>query len=679
MPFVGEDGSDGAGGALDAGDLDGDGLDDVLVGARAAGRNTAARVYVVSSTRDPVRMATPRGMGTLTAPHEVPMLLSLVSTAFALTVPVTAKISDELNNNGNEMRQTITGTVAVTNPATGAVFRVGTEELTVNKREGKGSGGIFFAGDTANSIRTWAVYYLDASGAVLGDPEVVTVVFDAKGSVSIAARDSGRRTADFYKGPDSPSSQVPVILRVDVQDSGVDASLVGIVELTNDRPGSDLQTDADMGILDADTFATFQELGLDAVIAIDSRTVTLQGDVSVSGLSVATDGTVEGGAELRWDVTLYDPSAVTCTSRVCDTPTLSPVATVSYLETIGAVKKKSGQPAAVKLQPQDVTYDSWELGVGLVLPGEQRDLEIAASLDFEGGAGSDIVTLDPGTLGVCWELGGCGGNKEPCNEPGGCCTLPDIFIDGDHPDLDYASPDDVPDWADMADELFEIEVLDSAGGFVASHICTMSPTARTLAGTGKYDVLVGECTGGDSGTEVRRFTLKTPNTRWTGGTDDDTVPWEWSAGKMQFEVEMAGAAFTAERTGGECSRLGGCTEETVSVLGGTISVWHDGALLRQPGPIAVTEAEFSLPFSFAEDVSGMTGELLIEFDDPTYDLTWVTTDEALLGYYGDRLMRTIAFADVDLVSDNRELRCGAFGASTSSRPRANVICKSWAH
>ncbi|MES2643363.1 MAG: MopE-related protein [Myxococcota bacterium] len=47
--LVGEDGSDGAGGALDAGDLDGDGLDDVLVGARAAGSNTAGRVYVVSS------------------------------------------------------------------------------------------------------------------------------------------------------------------------------------------------------------------------------------------------------------------------------------------------------------------------------------------------------------------------------------------------------------------------------------------------------------------------------------------------------------------------------------------------------------------------------------------------------------------------------------------------------
>lgn len=586
------------------------------------------------------------------------MFLSLAFPALALTVPVSAILTDEINANGTEgFRQTVTGTVAVSNPATGAVYTVGTDELTVNKREASGRGEMSFAGDPAGTIRTWALYYLDANGEVLGDPEVVDMLFDDSGNGAIAARDGVTGAVIALKvGAGIYGNSVSI----QVQDSGVDATLIGIIELAHEGPA--LATDADMTVLDVNTFAAFQELGLDAVVALDSRSITLQGDVSVTGLSVASNGTVEGGADLRWDVTLYDPTVTGgCMLKWCDAPTLIPLATVSYVEAIGAVKKKSGQPAAVKLQPADVTDDSWDLAMGILMDGDFRDLAIGASLDFLGVTGSDIVTLDPGGFGVTWEADTCGQGRHWCVEQGvGSCHddhIVDIFQDGDCEecgDYDFVNPEDPPAWVFLADEFIEVAVYDSAGGFVASHICTISPTAATLAGTNENDTLVGECTRDMAGTEVRRFKIT------TNGWDTSVE----GARTVVFDVEMAGAAFTGERTAGECTKLGGCATGRVSVLGGTIALSSDGVEVHR-APIAVEETEFHLPFSFASDVSGMTGDLVLDFADSTQELTWVAYDDGIRGYAGDVLVREIGFADVDVVRNQKQFRCGAFSATGS--------------
>lgn len=572
------------------------------------------------------------------------MLLSLIPATFALTVPVTARISDELHAGGTTMRQTATGTVTLSNPTTGVSFAVGREELTVNGREASGSGSLRFSADPADSIRRWAVYYLDASGAVLGDPEVVEVLFDADGNGALAGRDTGTSWLKSLRVPRSTTYQVSVQnVRAEVQGGGTEASLLGIVELSSDRDGR-LVTDADLDLLDADTFAAFQALGLDTVVSLDRRTTTLQGDLTVTGLSVAKDGTVEGGADLRWDVTIYDAGSA-CQARVCSGATTA-IGSVAYLESIPGVKAKTGKARPVKLQPADVVNDGWEADVTLSVDGDQVGLEIAASLAFEGVRPSDVVSLDPSTL----ESVACPYGFEPDSTV--CLGAPDdggipidLFVGAECTecaDFDFVDPSRPPDWVYLTDELFELEVYDADGALIGTHSCTLFPTAATVAGTRENDTLIGECTR-DTNTEVRRLRARVANRH------------------MEVVAEVSGGApiytTTVERTRGN------------GILGGSVTLVADGRVLFQDSPLAVTSTEWQLPFAFSADVSGLTGTLEVEFDDPTVD-TWVTDDTGIYGYAGRVRVRELGYTDVDIVRNEKVLRCGNFSSGQTTRMNA---------
>jgi hypothetical protein len=559
------------------------------------------------------------------------MYLCLISTALALTIPVKATLSEDVAPGERPVAgAATTATVALTNPASGATFVVSADELTANKQQAKGRGGVRFDGDPAGSVRTWAIYFLDATGAVLGDPEIATVAFDAKGTVSIAAREEGRRTADFYTGKGFESSQVPVILRVNVQDSGVEASLVGIVELTNDGSDSDLVTDADMEVLDADTFAAFQALDLDAVIALDTYKLQLEGTIEVKDLK-AVGGVVESGADLRWDVSFYSGDEICSRGGGC-TPVASSVS--SFLAPIGTLRK-SGLPPRVTLDESDLTYDSWDAGFRFSFGGDVSDLELAASLDAWDGAkladSSEVILLDPGiyeTMVCECGLDGDSGECAPCDDDDD--VLVDIFQDGDCDDCgdyDFVDPTDPPSWVFLADELVEVAVYDSGGGFVSGHTCTLAPTAKTRQGGGR-SVLIGECTRDDAGTEVRRLRAR---------IDDKGV--------IDLRLELAGEALAGRRAG-TCDARGNCTADT-TVLGGYVEVTIDDTIVSK-GRMYVTETGYSLPFAFADDVEGLDLELTTMLTDPSHPkLTWDVKEDVLYGTEGGKEVYAI---DLDPLS-----------------------------
>lgn len=564
------------------------------------------------------------------------MTLCLISTALALTIPVKATFSEQVDPGERPLAgAATTASVALSDPTTGAVFKVSADELTANKRQAKGKGGVRFTGDPADSIRTWAVYFLDATGAVLGEPEYATVAFDAKGTASIAARE-GRRVGDFYTTKGFEGSQVPILLRVGAQDDGAEAAMIGIVELRNDGTDNDLVSDADMDILDADTYAAFLELDLDVIVALDTYKLQLEGTVEVEGLTVK-DGVVEAGADLRWDVSFYAGDEICSREGGC-TPIASSVS--SYLAPVGKVKK-SGVATRVALDDGDLTFDSWDAGYLVSIGGDVSDLEIAARLDAWDGAelagSSEVILLDPGIYEtqVC-ECGpdGDSGECAPCDDDDD--LIVDIFQDGDCDDcgdFDFVDPTDPPDWVFLADELVEVAVYDSGDGFVSGHTCTLSPTAMTRE-DGDRGVLIGECTRDDAGVEVRRLRVK---------IDADGV--------VDVALELGGSAL-AGRSGGACESRVGCAADT-TVLGGHVEVTI-GDVPALTGRMYVTETGFSLPFAFADDVEGFDLALTTIWTDPSYPkLDWSVTDDVLYGIEGEKAVYTLDLDQVGFEATGR--------------------------
>ncbi len=170
----------------------------------------------------------------------------------------------------------------------GALF----DELTANKREGSGSGGLSFVASPAGSIREWAIYYIDADGNVLGDPDIVTMSFDASGVGNVAAG-GGSRLSTFgvsSKKGGGAGQFFASTGRVSVQDSGANAAYIGIAELSNDGSGNELVPDPDMDTMDATAFATFQAEGLDAIVSLSSYAIQVDGTLSIDGLSISKEG-----------------------------------------------------------------------------------------------------------------------------------------------------------------------------------------------------------------------------------------------------------------------------------------------------------------------------------------------------------------------------------------------------
>lgn len=566
-------------------------------------------------------MAARRAPGTARGEPESHVLLAFFSSALALTVPLRVTYSEEVSPGETTVASSaLTADVKLFNPTTQKAFIVDQDELTVNKREASGQGGLTFAGNPAGSVRTWAVYLLDVNGKELGDPEIVDVLFDANGNGAIAARDGAGNTSRL-------SVDLSEVLetgwktkaKVEVADAGTLASYIGITELTNDGKESNLRADPDMDILDANTFAAYQGLGLDAIIVLDKYKAQLEGNLTVTGLAQAADGTIESGANLQWDLTFYDAEVVTnCTKTgTCKTAALA-AGTASYSSAIAAVKKQKTETPRVVLKPADQTYDIWDSGFTFSVEGDVRDLELVASLNVYSGdkllQGADVISLDPGGFGakVGPDL------DDPGDDDGDDDGTPivDIFIDGDCDDCgdyDYSvpNPTNPPPWTVIANTLIDIDVVDSGGQTVATHQCTLWPTAKTQAGTGKTPTLLGECTRDVAGTEVRRLQAQVGP---KGGSS-------WS-------VEMAGPAL-AETSAATCDKEGACTDGD-SVVGGTIELSVNGTTFFSKA-LAVTSTQFDMPFTFASDVDGLTAQLLVDLEDGNQIVAWTEKDGILYG------------------------------------------------
>jgi hypothetical protein len=389
------------------------------------------------------------------------LLVSLVSSALALTIPLRATHTEWITPGAAPAASAATtASVKASNPTTGATFDV-SGELTATLREASGGGEVTFAGDPADTIRTWALYLIDSDGNVLGDPELVEVLFDGKGAAALAGTDGARVSGVTVNGTDALGDGWVGGLAVDVQDAGTEAAYVGIVELSAD--GAALATIPDLGILDLATYATFQGLGLDAIVALDRYRTRVEGDLAVEGVSVDTKGTVETGAELRWDLTFSRT-----TKDGAGGWTASELGTASYLQPVDGVKKKTGVAKRVDLTRKDVTYDVWDATYALAIEGDMRGLELAASLDAYDGdtlvASTDAVLLDP--TGIEAKAG-----------------------------IDIAVKDD--------GDAYRIDVLNSYGKLVSQHYCALAPTAATLADP-EVDTWVGGCTQDDDAQLVLR-------------------------------------------------------------------------------------------------------------------------------------------------------------------------------
>ncbi|MDP2305036.1 MAG: hypothetical protein Q8P18_03315 [Pseudomonadota bacterium] len=103
------------------------------------------------------------------------LLLSFVSSALALTIPVRATHTEWIfPGEAPTAGAATTAAIKVSNPTTGAGFTT-SGELTATKREASGEGELTFAGDPADTVRSWAWRRraTPTALAVLGDTLVV--------------------------------------------------------------------------------------------------------------------------------------------------------------------------------------------------------------------------------------------------------------------------------------------------------------------------------------------------------------------------------------------------------------------------------------------------------------------------------------------------------------------------
>jgi hypothetical protein len=550
------------------------------------------------------------------------MLLSFAFPALALTVPLRASYHQDIVPGEAAIASyaTTASVVSLTNPTTGKVFSVSGDELTANKREATGKEKLSFRASTADSIRTWAVYFIDANGEELGDPEVVDVSFDAEGNGSIAARPSASRitTMSILPSTGSEGGYPLSSVKVSVQDSASNASYIGIQELTNTESGSNLVTDPNMDVMDSAAFATFQALDLDAIVALDSYRIQVEGSVSVAGLAVASDGTIEGGVDLRWDLG-FSNGGVTCEKGGTCSATITDA--LSYSESIGAVKKKSGAVPRVTLKNADLFTLSTDASQSLVFEGKQLDLEVSAAMRWMKGHESQqelvVVALDPYGFGV---------QARTSDEDTGIILADPIFdVDTDGlGDIDNVTI--LPPWTYISSNLFDVVVMDSDGGVVSTQTCQMTPTAATLSGTSRRDVLVGECTR-DDGTDVRRLRASIGAGGW-----------------IQWTVELAGSTF-AETT--ECAEGGKQSCTASSVLGGTVGIGLHGGAPLLSRKLDVTETAFDLPAVFEGDISGYEVDVMIELYS-TKAAAWSVSDGVVTAKDGDTVLTSFDTEGISL-------------------------------
>lgn len=535
------------------------------------------------------------------------MLLALVTASYALTVPLRVTLTESVSPGEDAVASTtLTATVAVSHPTTGEAWPVRGDALTVLARSAEGEGGLTLAGDPAGSLRTWAFYLLDTDGELLGEPVVADVLFDDAGATAaIVARDTASTRvlrADVALDGGSP--------RVTVEVADTDAALVGIVELRSDREGSELVSDPDLSILDAAGYAAFQGLGLDAIVALDRYRTTMDGSVEVDGLDVDARGTVEGGDELRWDVTWTDVAE--CGRQRCQVTVAGGV----YFREVGRVRPKATTAPRVALRPTDAVFDSYDTSVALTVGADLRGFGAGGSLTFTDGdrvlGVSDALSLDPSALGV--EASG--------DDHGAGTPILETF----NSDVAPLDPKNTEGYLIMGDALLEVVVYDSGGGVLSSHDCVLDPTADTVAGTAPRDVLLGTCTrADDDAVAVDRLRV----------VIDDELRSEW-------QVNLSGPAFAGRSATACTSRV--CPE--VDRAAGWVELLHDGVPFLTTR-VSVAETTFTLPFAFGVDVGQEEGSLSAELWAPEGAI-WSVADGVVRVSTADGATASFAIDELEL-------------------------------
>lgn len=545
-------------------------------------------------------------------------MLFLVSTAFALTIPVRATLHETVEPGERPgAGGAATASVAVSHAEKGVAYKVTADELYASRREAAGAVDITFTADPSGSVRTWAIYPLDGNGKLLAEPSVVEVSFDNNCTGAMSGRKANARATDptsiTVACEEGAIAGMQVAhLGVGMLDAGVDASFVGVAELGASAGTGELADAPDMSVMDATVYAAYQSLDLDAILALTDFRVRLDGNLAVEGLSVASDGTVEGGAELAWDVTFYADTA--CTGEKC---TATAIEALTFVEPVGAVKKRATTAPRVTLDAKDLTWDVWSGGTAIDFAGDVRGLALAASADaWEGEkliASSDVVALDPSSLGVAAR----GIGKGP--------------------------------FSGMALKCADLIAASARGVVVGYHTCSMAPTPATLEG--RASTWTGTCTRDDE-SEVRRIVATA------------------TADGVSYDVEMGGSAFAAETTTKTCDKSGACTETTDSATGGTISITDDEGTAS--AKMEVTDTTYDLGFAWKEDVTGLSASLYVEIDTPdSPKMTWAAQDDTLVGSLDGEEVMTVEVLGLQATErcdlGGAEVTLAAAGATIQTR------------
>jgi hypothetical protein len=514
-----------------------------------------------------------------------PLLLSLPSVlpaAQALPVPLRAVHVEKVEPGERPVLEgtKVTASVGVSREGASTCLPTTGDDLTVDKHEAVGRGSLSFAADPADTLRTWEVHLLDASGAAIAKVEEVDVLFDDAGVGTMVARGDGGLIEELVV---QAAVDGTAKVKVRVKDQATQAAYIGLAELLTDDKSSALATDPDLSVMDAATYAAFQALLLDSIVPLTTFRTRVSGEVEVADEALKVDdrGVVEDGADLSWDVWLSTGTA--CSedadgTLVCKTDA---GAFASYLAPIGTLKKRTGAAKRVALKPKNVDVETWESSLSLRLPGDRAQLELGATVaavdaDGESTETLEALALDAAAVSVRAQ------------------TRASAAWSGD-PVTVTAKSDD--------------------GTLTATFACAMDATDRTLAGTSKNAVYVGQCTT-DDGLELRRVRLAVQ--------PDGTETWT---------VDLAGAALLDQVAAAkaDCATLDDgttdCVATSTGARTGTVSVSDSRGQTLGKAAYAVEETWFQLDVAFATDVDGDDLDLVVKLEDPDHpDLTWAPAD-----------------------------------------------------
>ncbi len=302
------------------------------------------------------------------------------------------------------------------------------------------------------------------------------------------------------------------------------------------------------------------------------------------------------------------------------------------------------------LKAADVYFESFDAAMELSIDGDVRNLEVSAAMELYDedrlAASADVVTLDATGVGV----------QAKSTDDGDTGPIVDIFIDSDTDiiDDDYyhaPPPADTPIWAYFANDLYKVTLLDSGGRVLSEHDCTLDATPRTVAGTGKKEILVGECTQDPSGTEVRRLQLSIG-----------------SHGHMNWKADLASPLFATTDSGPVCDKSGTvCTANNTSALDGTVEISRDGMPLFTR-KLQVNETEFALPFTFTDVPNGVEGDVLVEVYAPG-PVTWTVKDGVATATDATGTVASFVLEDVGLTQVG-DIACKGWTPEGTVAPKA---------